>query len=90
MLDKKLLASKEGDAVRAVAQTVTLTTLRRLDGQRKGEVVRFLDEAALLGGEAPGASPLVFLGGADIRDANLESANLVAATLRGANLLDAT
>ena len=47
MLDKNLLTSKEGDAVRAVARTVTLTTLRRLDGSRKGEVVRFLAEARL-------------------------------------------
>ena len=42
MLDKKLLTSKESDAVRAVARTVTLTALRRLNGERKGEVVRFL------------------------------------------------
>ena len=35
MLDRKLLTSKEGDAVRAVARTVTLTALRRLDGERK-------------------------------------------------------
>jgi hypothetical protein len=45
MLNKKLLASKFDSPVRAVARTVTLTTLRRLDGERKGEVVRFLDEA---------------------------------------------
>src|SRR6186997_754935 len=42
MLDKKLLTSQRGDAVSAVARTVTLTALRRLDGQRKGQVVRFM------------------------------------------------
>ena len=47
MLDRKLLTSEEGDAVRAVARTVTLTALRRLDGEREGEVVRFLAEAEL-------------------------------------------
>src|SRR6476646_10681621 len=50
MLHEKLLTSKEGSAVRAVARTVTLATLRRLDGERKGEVVRFLAEARLITG----------------------------------------
>ena len=48
MLDKNLLLSKKGDGVRAVARTVTLTALRRLDGARKAEVVKFLYEAGLL------------------------------------------
>ena len=42
MLDRNLLSSKPGDAVRAVARTVTLTALRRLNGERKAEVVQFL------------------------------------------------
>ena len=45
MLNKRLPSSKRDDAVRSVARTVTLTALRRLDGGRKGEVVRFLQEA---------------------------------------------
>ena len=44
MLSRKLKSSKPHDAVRSVARTVTLTTLRRLDGERKGELVRFLYE----------------------------------------------
>ena len=48
MLSKRLLSSKPGDAARSVAHTITLTTLRRLDGARKGEVVRFLEEARLI------------------------------------------
>ncbi len=48
MLHEKLLTSKPGDGVRAVARTVTLTALRRLDGERKAEVVRFLYEALLV------------------------------------------
>jgi hypothetical protein len=48
MLDKKLLTSTAGSAVSTVASTVTLTTLRRLDGERKAAVVRFLYEAGLL------------------------------------------
>src|SRR4249920_425555 len=42
MLSRRLKSSKQHDAVRSVARTVTLTTLRRLDGERKGELVRFL------------------------------------------------
>jgi uncharacterized protein YjbI with pentapeptide repeats len=87
MLDKKLLTSKRNDAVRAVARTVTLTALRRLDGERKGAVVRFLDEAQLLNEERL----LVKLEGADLRGANLEGADLkqadlTKAILTGANL----
>src|SRR4051812_6319196 len=48
MLDRRLLTSKPSDAVRAVARTVTLATLRRLDGERKGEALLFLTEARLL------------------------------------------
>lgn len=48
MLERRLLKSREGSSVRAVASSQTLTTLRRLDGARKGEVVRFLAEAGLL------------------------------------------
>ena len=48
MLHERLLTSRPGDGVRAVARTVTLTALRRLDGERKAAVVRFLHEAALV------------------------------------------
>jgi hypothetical protein len=48
MLHERLLTSRPGAGVRAVARTVTLTTLRRLNGGRKGEVVRFLKEAGLI------------------------------------------
>jgi uncharacterized protein YjbI with pentapeptide repeats len=102
MLDKRLLASNEGDAVRAVARTVTLTALRRLDGERKGEVVRFLQEAGLLeADEVPEfrsrlhvpSDPVskvdleeADLTGADLRRADLEGANLGYVNLTGANL----
>jgi uncharacterized protein YjbI with pentapeptide repeats len=84
MLDKKLLASKEGDGVRAVARTVTLTALRRLDGERRGAVVRFLSEAQLVLGL--GRAPMVFLDGADLRDARLRAVDLREAGLRHADL----
>jgi hypothetical protein len=48
MLDRKLLRSRPRDDVRAVARTLTLTTVRRVDGERRGVAVRFLAEARLL------------------------------------------
>src|SRR5688572_29282203 len=48
MLERKLLSSEENADVRAVARTMTLTTLRRLDGDRKLEVFEFLSEAHLI------------------------------------------
>src|SRR4051794_32570001 len=85
MLDKKLLASKEGDAVRAVARTVTLAALRRLNGERRGEAVLFLTEARLLDVE----SRRVNLNGADLTAANLTDAYLERVDLEGTDLADA-
>ena len=57
-----------------------------MDGERKGEVVRFLQEAGLI--HARGQSPLelVYLTGADLAGANLRLAPLVATSLAGADL----
>jgi hypothetical protein len=86
MLDKKLLISKQGDPVRAVARTVTLTALRRLDAERKGEVARFLVEAKLLEEPAVIDSLHADLEGADLENAELDGAVFQGARLRGANL----
>lgn len=90
MLDRKLLTSKEGDAVRAVARTVTLTAFRRLDGDRKGVVIRFLYEANL----ATVEDARIFLAGADLAGANLKDATVTEddyeyTNLAGANLAGA-
>lgn len=84
MLSKKLKSSKQHDAVRSVARTVTLTTLRRLDGERKGELLRFLYEVELLY-EQVDQPPMV-----DLWDADLTAAELEGAMLSGADLSDVT
>jgi uncharacterized protein YjbI with pentapeptide repeats len=90
MLDRKLLTSKEGDAVRAVARTVTLTALRRLDGGRRAQVARFLYEARLVRSQRPRISLLAAdLGGAQLRYAFLIGVNLDGANLAGADLASA-
>ena len=78
MLNGGLLDAKPGSAVSQVARTATLATVRRLDGSRKGAVVRFLYEAGLLRiccwGNWYGSEPVVDLTGADLRAADLTNA----------------
>jgi uncharacterized protein YjbI with pentapeptide repeats len=65
----------------AAAKARTLTTLRGLNGERKGAVLQFLYESGLLTGEAT-----LNLEKADFSGANLEGVNLAGANLNGANL----
>ena len=92
MLDRGLLGSKPDADVREVARTITLTTVRRLDSQRKGSVVIFLTEARLLHSEKPGSEPtdypkgVVDLYGADLHSADLSHAGLNDLTITDVNL----
>jgi uncharacterized protein YjbI with pentapeptide repeats len=89
-LDKKLLSSKEGDPIRTVARTATLTVLHRLDGDRKEEVVHSLIEAGLLIRDCTGLPirdcPIVQLPDADLRGANFNGADLRGTDLHVAHL----
>jgi hypothetical protein len=77
LLKEQLQRSGPDDNVRTVARARTLTTLRGLDGERKGALLRFLYESKLIDGE----KPVVDLSSADLREAVL-----VGAELKGANL----
>jgi uncharacterized protein YjbI with pentapeptide repeats len=86
ILDRSLLKAEPGSAVRQVARTTTLATVRRLSGSRKGEVVQFLYEAGLLRITTRGffwSAPVINLTGADLRGVNLANASL--SPLRGYN-----
>jgi uncharacterized protein YjbI with pentapeptide repeats len=89
MLREKLLISKRQSAVQAVARTVTLASLRRLDGERKGEVLRFLWEAGLIH-LATVRLEDADLAGADLEEAPLGGAYLHRVVLRRANLRGAS
>jgi uncharacterized protein YjbI with pentapeptide repeats len=65
--DRPLRQSKKGDEVQTLAQARTLTVLPRLDGERKGSVVRFLYESGLITRNRV----VVALAGADLRGAAL-------------------
>jgi uncharacterized protein YjbI with pentapeptide repeats len=67
VLDRKLLSSEERSEVQVLARTLTLTTLERLDGGRKREVLQYLGEAGL----ATGRKPKVRLTDANLFDADL-------------------
>lgn len=86
ILEEKELLDAASDVIRAR----TLSLLRRLeqDGERKGDVIRFLIEAKVIN------KLKLSLSGVDLKDADLKDADLTAvdlrdADLRGANLMGA-
>ncbi|MBL8116165.1 MAG: pentapeptide repeat-containing protein [Anaerolineae bacterium] len=85
LLDRQLGdAEQVKDEVKALARTLTLTTLRGLDGERKGAVVKFLFESGLIGN--PEREAIVRLNGADLVGAELQGAILDGANLSDVNL----
>jgi Pentapeptide repeats (8 copies) len=98
--DKPLRLSEVGDEVRSLARARTLTLLTRLDGNRKGSVLRFLYEARLIdepdvvldliGADLSGAiPPRPFLMGVHLRRAIMTKAYLKGAVLGNSNLTEA-
>jgi uncharacterized protein YjbI with pentapeptide repeats len=82
ILDRGLLTSEPGSELRSMALTRTLTTLRILDGERRGLLVRFLYDTRLV----TGGAPIISLNRADLTEAWLQSARLANANLSGAIL----
>ncbi|MCC6499827.1 MAG: pentapeptide repeat-containing protein [Anaerolineales bacterium] len=83
---KENLGDTKDSKIKTVARIRTLTTLRRLDSRRKGLVLRFLQEANLIGKN----NLIVDLAGADLHGAilhgaNLENVDLQSVDLRGAD-----
>jgi uncharacterized protein YjbI with pentapeptide repeats len=101
VLDRHLLRSARGDVVQQVARTLTLTTLRRLDANRKREVVLFLNEAHLLktrqeahveldAADLRGANLTdTYFRGVDFSDADLRGARFDGTQIRGSNFSQA-
>jgi uncharacterized protein YjbI with pentapeptide repeats len=87
LLANNLRESSDGDEVRSIARTRTLTVLRELDGKRRGQVLQFLYELNLINGD----KPIVDMRFADLREldlpyAHLENISLPEANLRKSNL----
>jgi uncharacterized protein YjbI with pentapeptide repeats len=85
--DLKEPAAKDG--ARALAETLTLVTLRRLDSQRKGILLRFLRDADLITIYSEGGTPTISLAEADLSGAHLGGATLTYSSLPRANLRSA-
>jgi uncharacterized protein YjbI with pentapeptide repeats len=82
LLNKQLLESRPGDMVRQVARARTLTTLRRLDSVRNIIVLRFLQDAHLIGIQ----NAVIDLSNADLSNDHLSGTNLSVTDLSSANL----
>jgi len=82
LLDKNLGGSQPGSDVRKVAKSRTLTALRRVGKNHKGELLQFLYEAGLI----YKGKVIVELHGADLRGADLSNARLSGADLSGVDL----
>jgi uncharacterized protein YjbI with pentapeptide repeats len=80
LLEKKLRDSQPADEVRKIARVRTLTVLRRLDADRKGNVLNFVYESGLIDKD----KPII-----DLRRADLSKARILAGNLHGANLREA-
>jgi len=89
--DRPLHKAQKHDSLSTVAWAWTKTVLRRIGPERKGNVLRFVNEAGLINKDRPVFS----LSGADLREADLQRSvlrgdvNLPGADLSGANLSDA-
>src|SRR6266851_3599180 len=82
LLAKNLRSSTEDEEVQKIARVRTLTVLRRLDAERKGSVLQFLQESGLIGKD----KRVINLTGANLIGANLIGANLSGANLSGVYL----
>jgi uncharacterized protein YjbI with pentapeptide repeats len=82
---QKLEADEGANEVREIARIRTLTVLRRLDSERRGNVLDFLHEAGLISKN----KCIIDLTGANLSKADLPGANLSKTYLIGVNLAGA-
>ena len=87
LLDRSLRTAEPNAEVWSVARARTRAMLRRLDGERKGDLLEFLAEAGLIGRDRIGIDLAeADLGEADLAEADLRTADLGEADLSDANL----
>lgn len=86
ILNHGLLTSAKGDPARVLAQALTYATVRELDGNRKGDVLRFLHNAQLIRrGDSKVSLVSANFSNAVLVNTNLENAELSLCHFRGAD-----
>lgn len=87
ILKYHLKEGQKGEECRSIFNARTLATLREIDGERKGSLLRFLYESGLIEKDCATVSlSLADLSQARLGGALLRGANLIGADLRGADL----
>lgn len=89
LLTHNVRESDEEAKVRSVARALTLATLSRLTGDRKGMLVEFLAESGLITRSSIVKLHRADLTGANLAEVNLTGSLLIEANLAGANLAGA-
>jgi len=89
LLDKNLRNSQTDSEVRNLAQTRTVTVLRRLDGERRGLVLQFLKSSGLISAESKSTGPTIDLAEIDLDMTDLSHANMKSVFLSKARFEDA-
>jgi uncharacterized protein YjbI with pentapeptide repeats len=86
LFERKLRTAKEGDEAQIVARAITLSALRELDGQRRGQLIDFLIEAKLIDGKVSGIElSNAELSGVTLRGRRIQNAVIVWGFLDGAD-----
>ncbi len=100
LLNRGLLTSKPGDAIRVIALTETLSAMRQLDAKRNSFLIQFLQNAHLNGVDYRTSASYnivnflnadlshIDFSGTNLNNANLYRAYLINANLNGADLID--
>ncbi|NJL55361.1 pentapeptide repeat-containing protein [bacterium] len=83
ILDRQLLSSKPGDVTSDLARTRTLSTLRRVEAERKGVIIRFLSDAGLMEIVSLERANLAYT---PLGDVSISNSTLTFADMHGASL----
>ena len=85
LLDKQLRSADKDSEVRSIARVMTLTTLRKMNGVRKGFILLFLSDLKLISRDAP----IISLSGANLYRADLTGLDLSNTNLENVYLSEA-
>jgi uncharacterized protein YjbI with pentapeptide repeats len=99
LFEHKLRKTEENDEARIMARSRTLTALRELDGKRKGQLIKFLNESGLIQErywsedkhdlKVKVKKPIIDLEGSDLGGVELSGVSFFGTSFRGVNFRNA-